>query len=47
VLAVLIQSRGADAVKLASGQQRFQQIGCIHGAFGGSRTHDRVQFVDE
>ena len=47
VLAVFVQGRGADAAQLAARQQRFEQVGGVHGAFGRARAHHRVQLVDE
>ncbi len=42
VFAILVERGCADQVQFPPGQQRFQQIGCVHGAFGGARAHDRM-----
>src|SRR6266545_3335957 len=47
VLAVLVAGGGADRLKLAPGQHGLEDGGGIDGPFCGSRTHQRVQFVDE
>ena len=47
VLAVLIQRGSADAVQLAAGQHRLQQVAGVHGAVGLARAHDGVQLIDE
>ena len=47
VLAVLVQGGGADAVQLAAGEHRLQQVGGVHGALGGPGADDGVQLVDE
>ncbi len=45
--AIFIQSGGPDAMKLAAGQHRFQQITSIHGAFGFSGTHHRMHLINK
>ena len=47
VFSVFFQSGRADALDLASGQSRFEHIGCIHRTFGGSRSHQSMQLVNE
>ncbi len=47
VLAVLVEGRGADGVQLAPGEHRLEQVGGVHGAFGGTRPDHGVQLVDE
>jgi hypothetical protein len=47
VLAVLIERRGADAVQLAAGQGRLQQVRGVHRPLGGAGADQRVQLVDE
>ncbi len=47
VLAILIQSRGTDAMEFAAGQSRFEQVGGIAAAFRRTRADDGMQFVDE
>ena len=47
VLAVLVERGRADAVQLAAGQHRFEQVAGVHRAFGLAGPDDRVQFVDE
>ena len=47
VLAVLVKRRSADAVQLAAGQKRLQQVAGVHGAFGLAGANDGMQFVDE
>jgi hypothetical protein len=34
-------------MKFPTGQHRFQHIGGVHRALGGSCPHDRVKFIDE
>ena len=47
ILAVFVESGGADAVQLAPGQHGLEQIARIHGALGLAGPHDGVQLVDE
>ena len=47
VLAVLVEGGGADALKLAPGKRRLDDIRGVHGPFGGARADDGVQLVDE
>ena len=47
VLAVLVQSRRADAVQLAAGQHRLEHVAGVHRALGGAGADDVVQLVDE
>ena len=47
VLAVLVERRRADGVQLTAREHRLEQVGGVHGAFGGARAHDGVQLVDE
>ena len=47
VLLVLVERGRADAVQLAAGQGRLEQIARVHGPLGRARAHDRVQLVDE
>ncbi len=47
VLVVLVQGRSTDCVKDATGQSRLQDVACIHRAFRGTGTHNRVQLIDE
>ena len=47
VLAVLVERRRADALQLAARQRRLEDVRGIDGAFGGARTDERVQLVDE
>src|SRR6266540_2109879 len=47
VLAVLVAGRGADRLKLAPGQHGLEDGGGIDSPFCCSRTHQRVQLVDE
>ncbi len=47
VLAVLVHRGGTDALELATGEGGLDDIGGIHGAFGGTGSDDGVKFVDE
>ena len=47
VLAVFVERGGANTVQLTAGQHRFEQVARVHGAFGFTRTHDGMEFVDE
>ena len=47
VLAVLVERRGADALQLAAGERRLEDVGGIDGALGGARADERVELVDE
>ena len=47
VLAVFVQSRGANTLQLATGQRRLQHVGCVYGTLGGTRTNERVKLVNE
>ena len=47
VLAVLVERGGADAVQLAAGQHRLEQVAGVHRPFGLAGADDGVQLVDE
>ena len=47
VLAVLVERRRADALQLAARERRLDDVGRVDRAFGGARTDQRVQLVDE
>ena len=48
VLAVLVESGGADHPQFAAGQHRLDHVACIHRALAGrTSAHDGVQLVDE
>ena len=47
ILAVLVQRRRTDAVQLAAGQHRFEQVARIHGTVGLACTDDGVQLINE
>ncbi|CAM5247778.1 hypothetical protein SMICM304S_06342 [Streptomyces microflavus] len=47
VLAVLVEGGGADHVQFTAGKHRLEHVPRVHGPFGGARTDDGVQFVDE
>ena len=47
VLAVLVESRRADAAQLASGESGLEEVGGVHRALGGSRADQGVELVDE
>ncbi len=47
VLAVLVQRGGADAVQVAAGERRLQQVGGIHGAVRLAGADEGVHLVDE
>ena len=47
VLAVVVQRRRADAVQLAPGQGRLQQVRRVHRALGRAGANDGVHLVDE
>ena len=47
VLAVLVERRGADALQLAAGERRLEDVRGVDGAFGRARADERVQLVDE
>ena len=47
VLAVLVERGRADAVQLAAGQHRLEQVAGVHRAFGLAGADDGVQLVDE
>ena len=47
VLAVLVERRRADRLQLAASEHRLQDAGRVDRAFGGTRTDERVQLVDE
>src|SRR5690606_7685349 len=46
-LLVLVQRRRADAAELAAREGGLQQVRRIHRAFGGARSDDGVDLVDE
>ena len=47
VFLVFVDGRSADALQVAPGQGRFEDIGCIHGPFDGTGADELVDFVDE
>ena len=48
VLAVFVERRGADGMKLASRKSRLEHVACIDGAIARRTcTHDGVQLVNE
>ena len=47
ILAVLVQRGCTDAVQLAAGQHRFEQVARVHRAVGLACADDGVQFIDE
>ena len=47
VLAVLVERRRADALQLAAGQRRLEDVRGVDRALGGARAHERVELVDE
>src|SRR5690349_23482194 len=47
VLAILVERGGADAVQLAAGERRLQQIGSVHRAVSLAGADDGVHLVDE
>src|SRR5580698_9445135 len=46
-LAIFAGRGGAYALNLAARKGRFQNIGGIEGTFGGTRSHQSVQLIDE
>jgi hypothetical protein len=47
VLAVLVERGRADAVQLAPGQHRLEQVAGVHRAVGLAGADDQVELVDE
>ena len=47
VLAVLVERRRADALELAAGQRRLEDVGGVDGALGRTGPDERVELVDE
>ena len=47
VLAVLVERRRTDRLQLAASEHRLEDRRRVDRAFGGTRTHERVQLVDE
>ncbi len=47
VLAVLVERRRTDGLELAAGEHRLEDARRVDRAFGGTRTDERVQLVDE
>ncbi len=47
VLAVLVEGRRADALNLAAGERRLEDVGSVDGAFGRAGADQRVQLIDE
>ena len=47
ILAVLVKRGRTDAVQLAAGEHRLEQVARVHAALGLARADDGVQFVDE
>lgn len=47
MLLVFIERRSADALQVAPGQSRFEDVRRIHGPFDGAGPDELVDFVDE
>jgi Protein of unknown function (DUF3170). len=47
VLAVLVEGGRADALQLATGERRLQDVGGVDGALGGTGADQRVELIDE
>ena len=47
MFAIFVERGGADAMQLAAGQRRFEQIGSVHGAVGLAGADQSVHLVDE
>ena len=47
VLAVLVERGGTDGLELTAGEHRLEDAGGVDRTFGGARTDERVQLVDE
>ena len=47
VLAVLVERGGADALQLAAGERRLEDVGGVDRALGRAGADQRVQLVDE
>ena len=47
VLAVLVERRRADALELAAGERRLEDVGGVDRALGGAGADERVELVDE
>ena len=47
VLAVLVERRRADALELAAGERRLEDVGGVDRALGRTGPDERVQLVDE
>ena len=47
VLAVLVERRGADRLELTASEHRLEDRRSVDRAFGRTRTHERVELVDE
>ena len=47
VLAVLVERGRADALELAAGERRLEDVGGVDRAFGGAGADQHVQLVDE
>ena len=47
VLAIFVERGGADAMELAAGERRLQQVRGVHGAVGLAGADQRMHLVDE
>ena len=47
VFPVFVKRCRADAVQFAARKHGLEQVARVHGAFGGARAHDRVEFVNK
>ena len=47
IFPVFVECRGADAVQLAPGQHRLEQVARVHGAVGLAGADDRMQLIDK
>ena len=47
VFAILVERGGADALNLASGKRRLEQVGSIHRARSVAGTNNGVNLIDE
>ena len=47
IFTIFLKRGGSNALEFAARQRRFDNIGGIHGAFGGTRSDNRMQFVEK
>ena len=47
MLAILVESGGAYALKFTTGEGWLEDVGCINGPFGGTGTNEGMDLIND